>query len=229
MTCREDDAAAALTSGTAFKRKVQAMCGRALPAAAPAQAPGARQPSGCPPGRQGMQSVGAVAARPMGDFLNKIGEGIFVGTFRGEPFRSPNTAAGTNNRDILHPNHDTPGLNLLRSQMFPGPKLCAPVCKLSLHLVAPILKRTSSHLHGMLSRTCTAHMALGVAWKQRLSHDAGRGWEHYTERMALIQRHLSPPRAQASRPAPSVGRPRTRSRDKACKLEPPSAEELQQR
>ena len=163
MTCREDDAAVALTSGTAFKRKVQAMCGRALPAAAPAQAPAAWQPSGCPPGRQGVQSVGAVAARPIGDFLNKIGEGIFVGTFRGEPFCPPNTAAGTNNRDLLQPSHNIPGLRLLRSQMFPGPTLCAPVCKMSLHFVAPILKRTSSHLHGMLSRTCTAHMTLGVA------------------------------------------------------------------
>jgi len=30
-----------------------------------------------------MQSVGAVSARPVGDFLNKLGEGIFVGAFRG--------------------------------------------------------------------------------------------------------------------------------------------------
>ena len=76
---REEDAAAALTSGTAFKRKVQSMCGRQLPMAAPAQAISAR-PGSAP---QGRQAVGAVSARPVGDFLNKIGEGIFVGTFRG--------------------------------------------------------------------------------------------------------------------------------------------------
>ena len=75
---REDDAAAALTSGGAFKRKVQAMCGRQLPAPVPMQAP----VQACQY-RQGAQSVGAVSARPIGDFLNKIGEGIFVGTFRG--------------------------------------------------------------------------------------------------------------------------------------------------
>lgn len=78
LACREDDAAAALTSGGAFKRKVQAMCGRQLPAPVPTQAP----VQACQY-RQGVQSVGAVAARPIGDFLNKIGEGIFVGTFRG--------------------------------------------------------------------------------------------------------------------------------------------------
>lgn len=79
---REEDAAAALTSGTAFKRKVQSMCGRQLPMPAPAQAHPTR-PGSAP---QGRQAVGAVSARPMGDFLNKIGEGIFVGTFRGTAY-----------------------------------------------------------------------------------------------------------------------------------------------
>jgi hypothetical protein len=100
MFCREDDAAAALTSGTAFKRKVQAMCGRTLPAAVPTQEPAAQLPPGCPPGRQGMPSVGAVAARPIGDFLNKIGEGIFVGTFRGEMLCLLLTTADSG-RDII--------------------------------------------------------------------------------------------------------------------------------
>lgn len=76
---REEDAAAALTSGMAFKRKVQSMCGRQLPMPVPTQANTAR-PGSAP---QGRQVVGAVSARPVGDFLNKIGEGIFVGTFRG--------------------------------------------------------------------------------------------------------------------------------------------------
>ncbi len=80
--CREDDAAAALTSGGAFKRKVQAMCGRQLPAPAHTQQQAARPMPACQ-NRQGAQTVGAVSARPIGDFLNKIGEGIFVGTFRG--------------------------------------------------------------------------------------------------------------------------------------------------
>lgn len=57
---------------------------------------------------------------------------------------------------------------------------------------------------------------------------AGRGWEHYTERMALIQCHLSPPKPQGSRPAANVGRPRTRSRDKMHKqlehLSPPKSQ-----
>ena len=82
LACREDDAAAALTSGGAFKRKVQAMCGRQLPAPLPVQPHAAGSVPACQ-NRQGRQSVGAVSARPIGDFLNKIGEGIFVGTFRG--------------------------------------------------------------------------------------------------------------------------------------------------
>ena len=58
------------------------MCGRQPPPPMPAQPLAARPAPACQ-NRQGAQSVGAVAARPIGDFLNKIGEGIFVGTFRG--------------------------------------------------------------------------------------------------------------------------------------------------
>ena len=60
------------------------MCGRQLPAQAPVptQAPAA-QPVSPRYNRHRMQSVGAISARPVGDFLNKLGEGIFVGAFRG--------------------------------------------------------------------------------------------------------------------------------------------------
>ena len=44
--------------------------------------------------------------------------------------------------------------------------------------------------------------------------------QHYTERMALMQHTLSPPKMRISAPAANVGRPRTRSRDKLCRPEP---------
>jgi hypothetical protein len=76
-----------------------------------------------------MQSVGAVAARPIGDFLNKIGEGIFVGTFRGALSCLPNTAAETN-KHTLQPSHNFLALVCCAASCFPAQKLCGPACKI---------------------------------------------------------------------------------------------------
>ncbi|KAK9905576.1 hypothetical protein WJX75_002376 [Coccomyxa subellipsoidea] len=80
---KEEDAAAALTSGIAFRRKVQALCGttRPLPSLS---GPQARLPMPQCQGRTRLTAVGPVGARPAGEFLKHIGDGVFVGTFRGK-------------------------------------------------------------------------------------------------------------------------------------------------
>jgi hypothetical protein len=75
MHGREDETAAALTSGTAFKRKVQATCGNTNP----------RPVLTACQIRHKAVHVGPVAPRrPPGDVLKQLGNAVFVGTFRGE-------------------------------------------------------------------------------------------------------------------------------------------------
>ena len=80
------------------------MCGRQLPMPLPAQANTTR-PGSAP---QGRQVVGAVSARPVGDFLNKIGEGIFVGTFRGTLYSHSTLHASSSAPHQWHLLHEGP-------------------------------------------------------------------------------------------------------------------------
>ncbi|BDA47156.1 probable transforming growth factor beta regulator 1 at C-terminar half [Coccomyxa sp. Obi] len=99
---KEEDAAAALVSGIAFRRKVQAMCGNTRPQPTRLPAPQCQNRS--------VTSVGPICARPAGEFLKHLRDGVFVGTFKGKgwelyksrPLPRPNTSAAAPPSSVAH-------------------------------------------------------------------------------------------------------------------------------